>query len=138
MRTEGSLFHRIPERENLRRATARAMRSKRAHAVVRRFTESLEKSLTALREEIRSGTAVRDPYQSFIIRDPKTRRICAPSFRERVLHHAVMNICEPTFERYAISQSYACRVEKGQTAAVRAAKSHATQGKWFVKLDVCK
>jgi hypothetical protein len=33
---------------------------------------------------------------------PQLRQICAASFAERVLHHAVMNICEPVLERYAV------------------------------------
>ncbi len=42
----------------------------------------------------------------FTIHDPKRRTICAASFRERVLHPAIMNICEPYFERYQIQLSY--------------------------------
>ncbi len=42
----------------------------------------------------------------FTIHDPKERTICAASFRERVLHQAVMNVCEPVFERAAVFDSY--------------------------------
>ena len=56
-------------------------------------------------------------YHYFTIHDPKERTICAAHFRERVLHHAVMNVCEPVLERAAVFDSYACRKGKGQLAA---------------------
>ncbi|RKX33869.1 MAG: hypothetical protein DRP64_20570, partial [Verrucomicrobia bacterium] len=33
-------------------------------------------------------------YTRFTIYDPKEREICAAAFPERVLHHALMNVCE--------------------------------------------
>ena len=38
-------------------------------------------------------------YHRFVIHDPKERVIHAARFPERVLHHALMNVCEPLFER---------------------------------------
>ena len=64
--------------------------------------------------------------------------ICAASFRERVLHHALMNVCEPVLERAAIFDSYACRKGKGQLAAVRRAEGYARQYGWFLKMDIRK
>jgi len=64
-------------------------------------------------------------YHYFTVHDPKERTICAARFRERVLHHALMNVCEPVLERAAVFDSYACRRGKGQLAAVRRAESYA-------------
>ena len=77
-------------------------------------------------------------YHYFTIHDPKERTICAAQFRERVLHHALMNVCEPVLERAAVFDSYACRRGKGQLAAVRRAESYARRYGWFLKLDVRK
>jgi len=74
----------------------------------------------------------------FTIHDPKERTICAANFRERVMHHALMNVCEPALERAAIFDSYACRQGKGQLAAVQRAESYARRYGWFLKLDVRK
>ena len=49
--------------------------------------------------------------------DPKERTICAAPFRERVMHHALMNVCEPVLKRAAVFDSYACRKGKGQLAS---------------------
>ncbi|MBK7410376.1 MAG: hypothetical protein IPJ40_21340 [Saprospirales bacterium] len=44
------------------------------------------------------------PFQS--IRPQGTTDLCR-AFREQVLHHALMNICHPYFERVQIFDSYA-------------------------------
>jgi hypothetical protein len=77
-------------------------------------------------------------FTRFIIHDPKERMITAPSFRDRVLHHAIMNVCEPHFERGLVYDSYACRKGKGRLAALQRATRHAAQHSWFLKLDIRK
>jgi hypothetical protein len=53
------------------------------------------------------------PYHSFYIHDPKRRLISAAPFRDRVVHHALINVIEPIWERRFIFDSYANRVGKG-------------------------
>ena len=57
-------------------------------------------------------------YRSFTVHDPKRRRISAAPFRDRVAHHALMNIIGPLFERQFIYDTYANRVGKGTHAAL--------------------
>jgi hypothetical protein len=71
-----------------------------------------------------------------VIFDPKERIITAPCFGERILHHAIMNVCEPHFERWLIHDSYACRRGKGRVAALVRARRFARRFGWFLKLDV--
>jgi hypothetical protein len=85
-----------------------------------------------------SGSVDVGDYHTFTIHDPKERTICAASFRERVLHHALMNVCEPVLERAAIFDSYACRKGRGQQVAVRRAMSYARGNGWFLKMDIRK
>jgi retron-type reverse transcriptase len=54
------------------------------------------------------------------------------------MHHALMNILEPVFERSLIYHSYACRKGKGTHAAVLYAFKQCRKGGYFVKLDVRK
>ena len=77
-------------------------------------------------------------YYYFTIHDPKERVICAAPFGQRVLHHAIMNVCHPIFERFQIYDSYATRVGKGQYAALERAKIYSANYQWFCKLDVRK
>ena len=64
--------------------------------------------------------------------------ITAPCFRERVLHHAIMNVCEPVFERRLIADTFACRRGKGRLAALDRARHFARGWAFFLKLDVRK
>ncbi len=70
-------------------------------------------------------------YRSFTITDPKERIISAAPFPERVMHHAIMNVLEPCFERQLIHHTYACRKGKGTHAAVLYAFHKAKGHSWF-------
>jgi RNA-directed DNA polymerase len=64
------------------------------------------------------------------------RLIHAPSFRDRVLHHAVMALVGPEPERALVFDTYACRTGKGTLAAVRRCQHHARRHPVFVKIDI--
>lgn len=38
------------------------------------------------------------PYRHFIVIERKVRKISAAPYRDRVVHHALMNIIQPVFE----------------------------------------
>lgn len=138
MKRQGQLMDAIAEPANLRLAFWNAAKSKRAKADCRIFQERLDENVSSLRQELLSGSVTVGEYHTFTIHDPKERTICAASFRERVLHHALMNVCEPVLERAAIYHSYACRKGMGAQAAVRRATSYARQSAWFLKMDIRK
>jgi hypothetical protein len=73
-----------------------------------------------------------------VIRDPKERIITAPCFEERVVHHAIMNVCEPILDRWLIDDTFACRVGRGRVAAVKRAMPFCRKQPWCLKLDVRK
>lgn len=77
-------------------------------------------------------------YSFFKVFDPKERLICAAAFPERVLHHAMMNHCEPVLENFSIFDSYACRKGKGLHKALDRASEFARKSKWHLKLDIRK
>jgi len=72
----------------------------------------------------------------FEIHDPKPRAIFAPCFRERVLHHALMNRIGPVLDRALINDSYACRAGKGTLAATARVHEHVRRFPWYAKMDV--
>lgn len=115
-----------------------AMRRKRAKMEARLFTANLEHEVQRLSDEIRDGRLVLGKHHQFWIRDPKERLITAPCFRERVLHHAIIRVCEPTFERWLIPDTYACRSGKGRIAALLRAKQYSSRYGFYLKLDIRK
>ncbi len=138
MRRAKHLFERVVARENLLQAVRRALRGKRHKGDARDYVADLDANLNRLGEELRSGRLTVGRSTQFVIHDPKERLITAPCFAERVLHHAVMNVCEPEFERRLIFHTYACRRGKGQFAALEAARHFAAGKAWFLKMDVRK
>ena len=128
----------IADADNLREAFLRAARGKGHRGEVIAFRENLAAELAALRAGILAGTVVVGQFTAFTIHEPKERRIHAPCFRERVLHHALIGPCEADFERWLIEDTFACRRGKGREAALRRAEHHAARHGWFLKLDVAK
>ena len=92
------------------------------------FQRNLDEELHRLREGLLAGDYPIGNYRRFTIWEPKEREICAASFGERVLHHALMNVCEPYFDRWLVFDSYACRQGKGQLKAVQRAAARAETG----------
>jgi RNA-directed DNA polymerase len=138
MRKTGNLLPRIAALDNLYLAYWKAKRGKEHKPEVFAFGQNLKANLLALQTGLFSGTLKIGDYHYFTIYDPKERLICASSFRERVLQHALMNICHDTFEKFQINDSYACRKGKGTYAALDKAKIFSAKYRFFAKLDVRK
>jgi RNA-directed DNA polymerase len=138
MKRTGPLFERVIDRENLRLAFARALRGKRSRPKAREYGHHLDRNLEQMAAQLRVGTFPVGRFRQFVIHDPKERIITAPCFAERVLHHALMNVCEPLFERWLIADTYACRAGKGRIAALQRAQRFARHFPFFLKLDIRK
>lgn len=138
MRRVGNLFDRVTDMENLRIAFLKASRGKRHRKDQREFQSNMARELAFLEEGLLSGEYPVGDYTRFVINDPKRREICAASFRERVLHHALMNVCEPYFDRWLVSRTYACRKGFGQLRAIESAQREANRHIWFLKCDIKK
>ena len=138
MKRYGHLFERIVTFENLLLAARKALRGKKDRKPVAMFYFHLEPEILKLEEELLEGTYVPRPYRSFMIYEPKPRKICAADIRDRVLHHAICNVLEPIFESFSIHDSYACRKGKGTHRAIRRAQAFSRRNRYFLKLDVQK
>lgn len=138
MKRTGHLMERIAALDNLYLAFAKARRGKLAKAEVKKFAENLDANIAQMRQEILEGTVVVGEYRYFKIRDPKERVISAAPFRERVLQHAIMNVCHESFDRTLIETTYATRRGKGLYAALEKAVEATTRYQYTVKLDYRK
>lgn len=136
MKRHIGLFHRIPEWANLEQALALAMRGKKDCAEVRDFISRLPGSLEEIGGRVRRGDGPLGHFREFSIRDPKPRIISAPCFSDRVLHHAVINVCEPVFERWLVRQTFACRRGLGLRAAITETSRWTSSQSWYLQLDV--
>lgn len=136
MRRVGCLFERVVAWTNLLIAAKKAARGKRSRPVVARFFFNLEFELIRLQRELETGKWAPGPCRTFSIRDPKPRRISAAPFRDRVVHHAIMNVLGPVFEACLISHTFACRRGMGTHRAVESAQRLSRRYRYFLKGDV--
>lgn len=136
MRRANQLWSQILDRVNLRQAVLRALRGKRDRTDARLFIKHLDANLARLADELDADTVTVGRCHQFVIRDPKERVITAPVFEERVIHHALMNVCEPYFERRLIDDTFACRLGKGRDAALRRARVFARRFPCYLKVDI--
>lgn len=125
------MFETISSLENLMYSFYHARRLKRYYDVVCQFDFTLENNLIKLRNELVDESYTPLPYHHFIVTDPKTRHIAAPHFRDRVVHHAVVGIIEPLFEKRFITDSYACRKEKGTHFSMKRIKKFLTAARTY-------
>lgn len=138
MQRANCLIQRITDIDNLYSAFLKACRGKRCNDDVVLYRRNLDENIAELHRQILSGKVEVGNYTYFTIRDPKERMICAAPFGERVLHHALMNICHEYFDRSLIDTTYATRRGKGTYAALDKAVKSFSRYEWSAKLDYRK
>ncbi|MDX2245132.1 MAG: reverse transcriptase/maturase family protein [Bacteroidia bacterium] len=138
MKRWGNLIGEVADFGNLIRATRKAQRGSRKSPEAAGFVFNMEKECLRLREELLSGTWEPAAYRYFSIQEPKYRIISAASFADRVVHHALVNVLEPIYEKVFIYDSYATRKEKGVHKARERAQMFLRKAEWFLKADVQK
>jgi len=83
------------------------------------FEIDAEQNLLRLEEELNARTYRPSRSICFVVDRPKLREIFAADFRDRVVHHVLVDHLEPMAEPKFIYDSYACRKDKGTHAAVK-------------------
>ena len=130
----GYLYDRLTSWSNLYLSYKKACKHKKSKAETTEWMFNCEKYLLELQTELIEQRYHPQPYKYFVIREPKERVISVAAFRDRVVHHALVNIIESYFEAVFIKDSYATRKAKGLHLAVTAAQSYACRYEWYLKL----
>lgn len=94
-------------------------RHKRRTANALNFESDYENNLVELYKEVNSKTYEIGTSICFIVTHPKKREVFAADFRDRIIHHIVMQRLEPLFEEVFIEDSYNCRKNKGVLYGVK-------------------
>lgn len=118
-KTAGGLWDEIVSWDNLYAAFCAARKGKRGRLSTLIFSESLEENIINIQNHLIWKTWRPGAWREFYVYEPKRRLIQAPPFCDRVVHHALVNVIEPLFEKKFIKDSYACRKGKGNHAAVK-------------------
>jgi len=135
----GSIFDEVVTFKNLENASKKALKGQKKFKKNGAFFYiNLEKEIIKLEQEIVSQRYQPSGYTCFIITDPKTRKICAANFRDRVVHHAICNVIEPHLDKKLIYDTYACRKGKGTHAAMKRAQVFLRKNEYYLKCDIQK
>ena len=136
MKSYGSLWTQIVSDENLMAAWCNFRRNHARHPATLKFQSNLEQNLAEIRRQLVEGTWEPSDYHQFRVYEPKPRTISAVKVPDRIVHHALCNICAPLMERRFIDQSYACRPGKGSHSAIMRVRELAKRHGYYLKIDV--
>jgi len=114
-----NLYPEVYNISNLLLAWRKARKGKTKKEYVIEFEKSLVRNLFSLSEELKNQTYQPVSLVTFILRDPKTRKISKSAFRDRIVHHALVRIIGPIFDKSFIYDSCANRIGKGTLFALK-------------------
>ena len=138
MKRKNNLFLKVIDFENILLAYKKSLKGSGYNKETEKFYFNSEKELIRLIKEIKEGTYYPEKYRYFKIYDPKERIISVAKFRDRVVHHAIVNILEPIFEKVFIFNSYATRKDKGTHKAIEKAQNYLRKTNYYLKADIRK
>lgn len=129
--------------KKLYRAYWACRKTKRKTINALNFEFRLEENIESLRKELikktyRVGTSI-----CFVVEKPVMREIFAGEFRDRIIHHLVVNELESIGEGCFVYDSFACRKDKGTHSAVDRLEKHihsfskkTRKPLWYLQLDI--
>ncbi|MFW9882659.1 MAG: reverse transcriptase/maturase family protein [Candidatus Thorarchaeota archaeon] len=119
MKTYKNLYPKLCSYKNLELAFRKASKGKNKKDYVIEFKKEINKNLLLLKEELELEKYKPSKLTKFTIKDPKTRLIRKSIFKDRIVHHAVVNILDPIYEPRFIADNYANRLNKGTISALQ-------------------
>ena len=118
-------------------------KNKRKTANALEFEVDYEEKLIRLWKEVNDGSYRIGRSIAFIVEKPVKREIFAGDFRDRVIHHLIINKFIHLFEKDFIYDSYSCRKGRGTLFGVkrldrfiRACSANYTRDCYILKMDI--
>lgn len=137
----GNLFNKIVNLNNLYLAELAARRGKSKKKYVIEFNKNRTENIWKLYTELVNNSYRVSKYKKLIIYEPKKRILSKPNYRDRIIHHAIIQILEPILTKCFISQTYSCIRNRGLHKGLKVLNSYlkdAENTKYVLKLDVKK
>lgn len=91
-----------------------------------------------LLEELNNNTYSPSESIAFCITNPKLREVFAANFRDRIVHHLLVNKINPYLDNYLTENTYACIKNRGTLYGIKKVKELADNNKngWYLKCDI--
>jgi retron-type reverse transcriptase len=114
MKRHGSLYEKVTNYQNLQLSHINARKGKGHYLEVKRVNTDTEKMLRSLQESLIDQTFHTAKYATKRIYEPKERLIYKlPYYPDRIVHHAVMNVIQPIWDKVFIQDLYSAIPGKG-------------------------
>lgn len=119
MKRYGNLFAKIVDIDNIILAHKNAKKGKSHYAEVQEVEKDLDFYIHEIRNILVNKTFTTSKYKTKLVHEPKKRVIYKLHyFPDRIVHHAVMNIIQPIWDRVFIYDLYSAIPGKGLHAGV--------------------
>ena len=142
MKRVGNLFEKIIDIDNLKLAHKNAMKGKTYYQDVKMVDRDPDQFLWRLHDSLKNKTFTTSPYVTKQIYEPKPRLIYKlPYFPDRIVHHAIMNILQPIWDKTFIYDLYSAIPGKGLHAGsyrLRQFMRDKENTRYCLKFDVSK
>ncbi len=129
--------------ENVFRQYLKCRKNKRGTVNALRFEMNCEENLFDLQKDLSDKTYYPSRSVCFMATKPKLREILAADFRDRIVHHVLVDYLERIWEPKFIFDSYACRKKKGIHLGVkrlqcflRKVTRNGSRGAFYLQLDI--
>ena len=122
---------------NIYRCYLECRRNKRNTINALKFEMAAEENIMKLERELKYKTYRPSRSILFAARKPKLREIFAADFRDRVVHHILVDQLEGIWEKIFIYDSYACREDKGTHMAIKRLQSFIRKASKNGKVRIC-
>jgi hypothetical protein len=127
----------MTSKDNISAAVRLALRHKKRNKEIRRFLEDVPQNTESVRNLLLSGDFSTSRYRHRTIFEPKMRELSVLPFSpDRIVHHALMNIAIPIWDKMFITDSYACRQGYGLHKASAKAMEFVRRKKYCLQCDI--
>lgn len=142
MKRHSNLFDKICSVDNLHLADSKARKGKGKQGSVKHHDRNREGNILKLHEMLMSGLFKTSTYQTFVIFEPKQRKIFRlPYYPDRIVHHAIMNVLEPIWVPMFTRDTYSAIKGRGVHSMgrqIRKALKDEPGTQYCLKLDIKK
>lgn len=142
MKRKGNLYAEICDPENIKVAFENAIRGKSGIRTIREISKNLDPYLKEIHDILKEERFVNGKYNTFELKERGKDRVIhsLPFFPDRIIHHAIVQICGPIWIKSFIRDTYASIPGRGIHDGVRRIKRIMPQceGWYALKCDITK
>lgn len=141
MKRINNIYENIISIDNILLADEIARRGKSKQTGIIKFDLDFELNIANIYREFATNTYSTSTYKTRVIYERKERIISILPYKDRIVHHAIMNILEPIFVSTFTSDSYSCIKGKGvhkASEALQCALKDKANTSYYLQIDIKK